>query len=42
MYNFFTDGGPDYSCSKCGGDTLGEITHECEEEEEECQENMKR
>jgi len=33
MINFFTDNGPDYSCSKCGGDILGEIGHECGEEE---------
>ncbi len=29
MYNFITDNGPDYSCSKCGADTIGEIGHEC-------------
>ena len=31
MYNFFTDNGPDYSCPKCGADTIGEIGHECGE-----------
>jgi len=31
MYTFFTDNGPDYSCSKCGANTLGEIEHECGE-----------
>ena len=35
MNNFFTDNGPDYSCPKCGTDIIGEIGHECGEEEEE-------
>ena len=33
MVTFQTDNGPDYQCPKCGKDTIGEIGHECEEEE---------
>jgi len=28
----FTDNGPDYICPKCGRDILGEIGHECGED----------
>jgi predicted RNA-binding Zn-ribbon protein involved in translation (DUF1610 family) len=34
MVIFQTDNGPDYQCPNCGKDILGEIGHECEEEEE--------
>ncbi len=33
MVSFFTDTGPDYSCPNCGANTLGEIGHECGEED---------
>lgn len=31
----FTDNGPDYRCPICGKDMIGEIGHECREEENE-------
>lgn len=31
----FTDNGPDYRCPICGKDIIGEIGHECREEENE-------
>ena len=34
MHTFFTDNGPDYKCSLCEKDIIGEIGHECDEEEQ--------
>lgn len=29
FYNFFTDGGHDFRCLKCGRNIIGEIGHQC-------------
>ena len=34
----FTDNGPDYLCSKCGRNTLNEIGHICDKEDEDSEE----
>lgn len=36
MTQFYTDNGPDYTCSLCGKNIIGEIGHECGEGEEDC------